>query len=65
MEDRIIELEKKISFLEHAFEELQDVVFDQQKKIDDLEHRSDAFKEQLKNESLIKNYEDEEPPPHY
>ncbi|HBG61154.1 MAG: hypothetical protein A2Y03_06425 [Omnitrophica WOR_2 bacterium GWF2_38_59] len=65
MEDRIVELEKKISFLEHSIEELNDVILDQQKKIADLVLRTDAFKEHLKNESFVKNYEDEELPPHY
>ena len=52
MEDRIVELEKKISFLEHSIEELNDVILDQQKKIADLVLRTDAFKEHLKNESI-------------
>ena len=34
MEDRIVEVEKKMSFLEHSLEEIHEVVFDQQKKID-------------------------------
>ncbi len=65
MEDRIVEIEKKMSFLEHSLEEVQEVVFDQQKKINELVNKIEGFKEQIKNESLVKNYEDEERPPHY
>ena len=65
MEDRIVEVEKKMSFLEHSLEDIHEVVFDQQKKIDKLVHQMDGFKEQMKNGSIVKNYEDEELPPHY
>lgn len=65
MEDRIVELEKKISFLEHFLEEVQEVVFDQQKKINELFDQMDVFKAHMNNESLVKSCEDEDLPPHY
>ena len=65
MENKIIELEKKISFQEHTLAELKDVLLDQEKRIKELEGQIRYLKEQGAQESLVRDIEDEEPPPHY
>lgn len=65
MEERIIELEKKISFQEHMIEELNGVVIDQQKKLDELERVLRQLYQQFESGELVKKQEEEEPPPHY
>ncbi len=65
MEKRIIELEKKMAFQEHALEELNEVIVDQQKKMDVLERALKGFKEQVTSGDLVRAREEEERPPHY
>ncbi len=65
MEERIIELEKKVSYQEKVIEDLNDVVVGQQKELDRLKIRWDDLQKQVMSGSLVKNQEDEEPPPHY
>ncbi len=65
MEKRIIELEKKIAFQEHAIAELNEALLAQQKAIKTLEAQLKNFKEQIVSADLVKKQEDETPPPHY
>ncbi len=65
MEKRIIELEKKISFQDHAIEKLNEVITEHYKKIEELQKLVIQLKEQQKGGSLVKDIENEEPPPHY
>jgi len=67
MEDRIIELETKISYQEHLIQELNDVITHQQKQIDALEVEMKRIRDHLKssNSSNIARPEEEVPPPHY
>ena len=67
MEDRIIELETKISYQEHLIQELNDVITHQQKQIDALEVEMKRIRDHLKssNASQIARPEEEVPPPHY
>jgi len=67
MENRIIELETKISYQEHLIQELNDVVTRQQNQIDALEKRMNRMQEHLKSadSSNIARQDEESPPPHY
>ncbi|MCA9406450.1 MAG: SlyX family protein [Candidatus Omnitrophica bacterium] len=65
MEERIIELEKKVSFQDNTIEELNQVVIEQQKKIDQLQRELQRLKEFVTSGDLVRKLEDEEPPPHY
>ncbi len=65
MEERIIELEKKISFQDHEIEKLNEAIMEHQKKIDELINLVIQLKEQKESGSLVKDIEDEEAPPHY
>ncbi len=67
MEDRIIELETKLSYQDHMIQELNDVVTRQQKQIDTLEIELRRVREHLKSSSSsqIARPEEEVPPPHY
>ena len=67
MEDRIIELETKLSYQDHMIQELNDVVTRQQKQIDTLEIGLRRVREHLKSSSSsqIARPEEEVPPPHY
>lgn len=67
MEERIAELETKLSFQEHIIGELNEVVTSQQRQLDRLQQALAAFKAQL-DQALpaeIKPLGDEAPPPHY
>jgi SlyX protein len=63
LEQRIIELETRLSYQDHTIEQLNEVVTAQQRQIDRLEqalralHGSDA--------SGIRRPDEETPPPHY
>ena len=67
MENRIIELETKISYQEHLIQELNDVITHQQKQIDALEVQMKRVRDHLKetSSSQIARPEEEVPPPHY
>lgn len=67
MENRIIELETKISYQEHLLQELNEVVTSQQKQIDRLEKDLRRILEHLKasRSSGIARPEEDVPPPHY
>ena len=65
MEKRVIELEKKIAFQDVEIEKLNEIVFAHQKMIDDLSRMLKQLKEQILSSGLVKDIENEEPPPHY
>ncbi|MFH2137337.1 MAG: SlyX family protein [Candidatus Omnitrophota bacterium] len=65
MEKRIIELEKKISFQDHEIAKLNEVVTEHQKKINELEKIVERLREQQGGAGLVRDIENEDPPPHY
>ena len=65
MEERVIELEKKVSFQDNIIEELNQVVIEQQRRIDQLQRELQHLKEFITSGDLVRKPEDEEPPPHY
>lgn len=67
MEERLIELETKISYQDHLIGELNDVVTRQQKQIDRLEKAMSRLHEQMKGggDSGLARPDEEAPPPHY
>jgi len=67
LENRIIELETKISYQDHTIQELNEVVTGQQGQIDQLEKNVNKLSEHLKAQtpSDLARPEEEAPPPHY
>ncbi|NWF36696.1 SlyX family protein [Mariprofundus sp. KV] len=67
MEERLIELETKISYQDHLIGELNDVVTRQQNQIDRLEKAMSRLHEQMKSgsDSGLARPDEEAPPPHY
>ena len=67
MEDKLVDLETRIAFLEDAQQQLSDVIARQEKEITRLLHRVSELEEQLRQAapSLIADAADETPPPHY
>ena len=65
MEQRLINIEKKIAFQDQHLCELNEVLVDQQKRILELERQLGALQEQMSSGPLVKRIEDEDPPPHY
>lgn len=67
MEERLIELETKISYQDHIIGELNDVVTRQQKQIDRLEKAMAQLQDYLKQsaQSGLARPDEEVPPPHY
>ncbi len=67
IEERIIELETKISYQEDLIEELNQHVITQQKQIDELVVLNNLLKEQFKEiiSSIPSASSDHEVPPHY
>ena len=65
MEERIIELEKRIAYLDMQVEELTEVINNQQALIADLQKQVSAISDKMDSEELVKPVEDEVPPPHY
>jgi len=67
MQARITELEAKVTYQEHAIQELNDVVAGQQKQIDILQADVSRILAHLKeiSPSQIARPEEETPPPHY
>ncbi|MFC1567691.1 SlyX family protein [Pseudomonadota bacterium] len=67
MENRIIELETKLSYQDHMIQELNEVVTRQQQQIDALELQMKRTLDHLKatSSSQIARPEEEVPPPHY
>ncbi|MBW3566335.1 MAG: SlyX family protein [Proteobacteria bacterium] len=66
MEDKIVDLETRIAFLENAQQQLSDVIARQESEIAVLVQRAGVLEQQLRQAvpSLIENA-DNEPPPHY
>jgi len=67
MEERLIELETKISYQDHLINELNDVVVRQQQQINQLEKQMVRFGDHLKQASGsgLARPDEEVPPPHY
>jgi SlyX protein len=67
IENRIIELETKVSYQDHTIQELNEVVIQQQQQIDQLEKNVNQLSGHLKslNPSDLARPEEEAPPPHY
>lgn len=65
MQERLTELERKISYQDNLLQELNEVVFSLSKRLDQVESRQKALKDQLTSSDLVRRQEDESPPPHY
>lgn len=65
MEKRIIELEKRVAYLDVQIEELTDIINDQQGIIKEIKKQLQILVDKFDNEQLVKPMEDETPPPHY
>ncbi|MBF0489793.1 MAG: SlyX family protein [Candidatus Omnitrophica bacterium] len=65
MEQRLTELEHKISHQDKLLQELNEVIFAMSKRIEQLESRQKAMNDQFASGNLVKRQEDEAPPPHY
>jgi len=65
LETRIIELEKRVAFLDNHVEELNEAVNAQKKIIDKLQEKLKMINSQLSGESLVRPIEEEDRPPHY
>jgi len=67
MQNRLIEMETKISYQDHIIGELNDVVIRQQQQIDQLEKNVKRLQAHLKqsDHADIARPEEEAPPPHY
>jgi SlyX protein len=65
MEQRLIELERKISYQDKLLQELNEVIFSLSKRLDQLESRQKALNDQIASGNIVKRPEDETPPPHY
>jgi len=65
MQQRLIELERKISYQDKLLQELNEVIFALSKRLDQLESRQKALNDQLASGNMVKRQEDEIPPPHY
>jgi len=67
MEDRIIELETRLSYQDHLIGELNEVVTSQQQQIDALEKAVQQLRSHLKQSSSsgLARPDEEVPPPHY
>ncbi len=67
MEQRLAELETRVTFQEQTIQELNEVVTRQQTQIDRLEKEVENLKAHLASlaPSLVIPAEEEKPPPHY
>ena len=67
MDERLIELETKISYQDHIIGELNDVVTRQQSQIDRLEKEMKRLRDHMEssNDSGLARPDEETPPPHY
>ncbi len=67
MQERLIELETKISYQDHIIAELNEVVTRQQQQIDQLEKAVEQLRQHWKQSAGtgIARPEEETPPPHY
>ncbi len=65
MEQRIIELEKKVAFQDQEINDLNNALMEHHKQLEALTKKLNSFKVKLESGSLVKDIKDEEPPPHY
>jgi SlyX protein len=67
VDDRLIDLEIRLTHQENHIEELDKVIFQQQKAIDLLSEQVKYLQQKLKNstEANILSAAEESPPPHY
>ena len=65
MEDRIIEIEKKVAFMDDKLEELSEVILVQAREINELRDQLKNFNDQMAGGDLVRRLEDEDAPPHY
>jgi SlyX protein len=67
MEERLIEVETRLAFMDDTLQALNGVVVHQQQEIDLLRREIEALKAQLKSMApgLVGNPSEEPPPPHY
>ncbi len=67
LNDRIVELETKVSFQEHALNELSDALAQQQRQIDTMEMKLRELQARFAaiQPSIIAHASEETPPPHY
>jgi len=67
IEDRLVDIEMKLSYQEETIRELNGVVCEQQKQIDQLESTYKVFESQVKNlsEAIGEKAPANEKPPHY
>jgi uncharacterized coiled-coil protein SlyX len=65
VEQRLVELEKKIAFGDLAIAELNATVTGQYKRIEALEREIRLLKDKMTSGDFVKKQEDEEPPPHW
>ncbi len=65
MEDRLIELEKKVAFQDQEIRDLTQGLTDQHKMIEDLTRRLKVLQDKMDSGPLVKDADEEEPPPHY
>jgi len=65
LEQRIIELETRLSYQDHTIEQLNEVVTAQQRQIDRLEAGLRGLREQQAGGDQIRHPDEETPPPHY
>ena len=66
-EDRLVEIETKITFQENTIKDLNDTVYNQQKQIDTLNETLKHIVDQIKDSSIISTGRNlkNEIPPHY
>ena len=65
LEQRIIELETRLSYQDHTIEQLNEVVTAQQRQIDRLDASLRGLREQQTDGDQIRRPDEEAPPPHY
>lgn len=65
MEQRIIEMEKRMAFQEQTIEDLEQAVTDQQKQIEGLQEQLKIVLFRIADEDFVKPQSEEEKPPHY
>ncbi len=65
MEERIIELEKRVAFQDAEIKDLSSALLSQHKEIEALTKSIALLKDKVGSGSLVKDAQDEESPPHY
>ena len=67
MENKLIDLEIRLTHQENHIEELDKIIYQQQKTIDNLQQQLTILEKRLKTatESNIRLQSEETPPPHY